>query len=105
VNLVAPWSVSPRGIYTVPFADVWPRYTQTTIMSDAVVERLKSRGVEFSLREDCTAAMLRIATDKTVNGTYLERSHKWNDLGRRLKSGHRADIGHSSPFAGVTRVS
>lgn len=37
-----------------------------------MVERLKSKGVEFSLREDCAAAMLRIATDKSVNGTYPE---------------------------------
>ena len=43
-------------------------------MSAAVAERLKSKGVEFSLREDCAAAMLRIATDKSINGTYLESS-------------------------------
>lgn len=73
MNLVAPWSVSPDTFYTTSFADVYPRYTQTTIMSAAVVERLKSKGVEFSLREDCTAAMIRIATDKTINGMYLAR--------------------------------
>ena len=39
-------------------------------MSAAVVEHLKSKGIEFSLREDCAAAMLRIATDKSINGTY-----------------------------------
>jgi NAD(P)-dependent dehydrogenase (short-subunit alcohol dehydrogenase family) len=72
VNLVAPWSVSPDGLYRMLFADVYQRYTQTTIMSAAVVERLKSKGVEFSLREDCTAAMLKIATDKTVNGMYIQ---------------------------------
>jgi NAD(P)-dependent dehydrogenase (short-subunit alcohol dehydrogenase family) len=105
VNLVAPWSVSPCQFYVVLLADVWLRYTQTTIMSDAVVERLKSKGVEFSLCEDCTAAMLRIATDKAVNGAYLERSQKWNDLWRKLKSEHRADFGHSSSFASATRIS
>jgi hypothetical protein len=50
------------------------RYTQTSIMSAAVAERLKSKGAEFSLREDCAAAMLRIATDKSINGTYPESS-------------------------------
>jgi hypothetical protein len=48
------------------------RYTQTSIMSAAVAERLKSKGIEFSLREDCAAAMLRIATDKSINGMYSE---------------------------------
>lgn len=76
VNLVAPWSVAPRRFYATLLADVYPRYTQTTIMSAAVVERLTSKGVEFSLREDCTAAMIRIATDKTINGVYLPRPQR-----------------------------
>ena len=70
VNYVAPWSGYLLAQLATFFADDWTRYTQTTIMSPAVVERLKSKGVEFSLVEDCTAAMLRIATDKTINGAY-----------------------------------
>lgn len=42
-------------------------------MSPAVVEHLESKGVEFSLVEDCVGAMLRISTDKTING-----SSNWN---------------------------
>ena len=72
VNYVAPWSVVHGGFHLRSIADAETRYTQTTIFSPAVVERLKSKGVEFSHREDCTAAMLRIATDKTINGTYPE---------------------------------
>jgi len=47
---------------------VGPWYTQTSIMSAAVIERLESKGVEFSLPEDCAKAMLRIATDQKING-------------------------------------
>ena len=47
-----------------------------------MVDHLKSKGVEFSLREDCTAAMLRIATDKTINGKYLESRQTSHELER-----------------------
>ena len=46
-------------------------YTKTNIISQAVVDRLESKGVKFSLKEDCTAAMLRIATDKSIHGHSL----------------------------------
>lgn len=55
-------------------------------MSAAVAERLKSKGIEFSLREDCAAAMLRIATDKSINGTYPESSTDVKWVWARLKS-------------------
>jgi len=45
------------------------RYTKTTILKPQVVERLVSKGVEFAEVGDCTTAVLRIACDKTVNGT------------------------------------
>jgi hypothetical protein len=61
------------------------RYTQTSIMSAAVAERLKSKGIEFSLREDCAAAMLRIATDKSINGTYPESPTDVKGVWTRLK--------------------
>ena len=48
-----------------------PVYTKTTIISQAVIDRLESKGVKFSLKEDCAAAMLRIATDKSINGHSL----------------------------------
>jgi len=50
---------------------VGPWYTKTTILSQAVIERLESKGVKFSLVEDCAAAMLRLATDKNINGRSL----------------------------------
>jgi hypothetical protein len=62
------------------------RYTQTSIMSAAVAERLKSKGIEFSLREDCAAAMLRIATDKSINGTYPESPTDVKRVWARLKN-------------------
>ncbi len=49
----------------------YKRYTKTTILSQAVIERLESKGVKFSLVDDCAEAMLRIATDKTINGTRI----------------------------------
>lgn len=45
-----------------------PVYTKTNIISQAVIDRLESKGVKFSLKEDCAAAMLRIATDRSING-------------------------------------
>lgn len=36
-----------------------------------MIDRLESKGVKFSLKEDCAAAMLRIATDKSINGHSL----------------------------------
>jgi arabinogalactan endo-1,4-beta-galactosidase len=52
-------------------ADLLLVYTKTTIISQAVIDRLESKGVKFSLKEDCAAAMLRIATDKSINGHSL----------------------------------
>ena len=69
VNYVGPWYVSPKPIeidYSLLLT--YRRYTKTTILSQAVIERLESKGVKFSLVEDCAAAMLRLATDKNING-------------------------------------
>lgn len=52
------------------------RYTKTTILSPAVVEHLESKGVEFSLVEDCAAAMVRISTDKSINGVCIQRDYE-----------------------------
>lgn len=54
VNVVAPW------------------YIATPLMSKAVMERLTSQLMEqgsgFGRIEDCVKAVMRIATDSTVNG-------------------------------------
>ncbi|VUC23914.1 unnamed protein product [Clonostachys rosea] len=50
VNLVAPW------------------YVRTPILSDKTVESLQSKGVKFATVDDCAMAMLRIATNKEING-------------------------------------
>ncbi|KAK5207864.1 hypothetical protein LTR41_006376 [Exophiala xenobiotica] len=49
-------------------AYVGPWYTKTTILKPQVIERLVSKGVEFAEVEDCTTAVLRIASDKSING-------------------------------------
>jgi hypothetical protein len=74
-------------------------------MSAAVAERLKSKGIEFSLREDCAAAMLRIATDKSINGTYPERPH-WCEvsLGKAEICHPRPLFGNSPPFTYTARI-
>ena len=50
VNILAPW------------------FIHTGIMSDAVAELLKSKGVAFAGIEDAGAAALHIASDLNVNG-------------------------------------
>jgi len=59
------WQSGIRVNYVGPF------YTKTDIISQAVIDRLEAKGVKFSLKEDCAAAMLKIATDKTINGHSL----------------------------------
>jgi hypothetical protein len=46
-------------------------YVKSQIRNLQTQERLESRGVEFAWPEDCTAAMLRIACDRSINGWYL----------------------------------
>jgi len=50
VNLVAPW------------------YVRTPILSDAVVGFLQGKGVKFATIDDCKNTMLRIASEKNING-------------------------------------
>lgn len=51
---------------------ICPRFIPTPLMSQAVVERLssqlKSMGSGFAETEDCVRAVMRIATDPSVNG-------------------------------------
>jgi len=44
------------------------RFVHTPILSDQVVEHLKNQGIKFATVEDCAQAMLRIVTDKSING-------------------------------------
>ncbi|TVY36533.1 5'-hydroxyaverantin dehydrogenase [Lachnellula subtilissima] len=50
VNLVAPW------------------YVRTPILGEEIQAYLVGKGVEFATVEDCTKAMLKIASDTTING-------------------------------------
>ena len=45
-------------------------------MSDSVVQRLVGLGVEFALVEDAANAVLRISSDKAVNGGFIIRACK-----------------------------
>lgn len=47
-----------------------PRYIRTPIMSDEVQKRVASKGVEFALQEDALKTVLRITSDRNVNGKY-----------------------------------
>ncbi|TVY51496.1 5'-hydroxyaverantin dehydrogenase [Lachnellula cervina] len=53
VNYIAPW------------------YIKTPIMSEAVVNHVLSKGVLFALLEDACKAVLRVASDKSINGRAL----------------------------------
>lgn len=46
------------------------RYIKTDIISDAVAERITSRGAIFASIEDASEAALRIAVDKSVCSSY-----------------------------------
>jgi len=49
------------------------RFVHTPILDDRAVEHLKNQGIKFATVEDCAQAMLRIVTDKSVNGECYER--------------------------------
>ena len=46
------------------------RYVRTPILPQAVQDYLEERGVGFALVEDCCKAVLKIASDTTVNGIH-----------------------------------
>lgn len=54
VNIIAPW------------------FVKTAIISDEVIDRLESHGIEFAEKEDAARAVLHIASDKSMNGTPRE---------------------------------
>lgn len=39
-------------------------------MSDQVQQRIESKGVDFALEEDALKTVLRISSDREVNGKY-----------------------------------
>ncbi|KAJ4244010.1 hypothetical protein NW762_014623 [Fusarium torreyae] len=47
---------------------VAPWYVKTPILSSRIIDYLVGKGVKFATVEDCCNAMLRIASDKTING-------------------------------------
>lgn len=46
-------------------------YIKTPIRSAEVEKHLESKGIEFGLTEDCVAAMMRLACDKSITGHSL----------------------------------
>lgn len=46
-------------------------YVRTVIQSQQVYEAIRSKGLEFATTESCLAAVMRIACDKKINGTFL----------------------------------
>ena len=50
VNIIAPW------------------FIQTRIMSDQVVEVLQGKGIVFAEKADAAAAVLHLASDRSING-------------------------------------
>lgn len=53
VNVVAPW------------------FVRTPLMTEGAMQHLESKGVDFAAEEDAVKTVLRIASDKTLNGTVL----------------------------------
>lgn len=49
------------------------RYVLTPIMSPEVAKYLQSKNIEFAEASDAAKAMLRIASDRTINGKHLLR--------------------------------
>ncbi|WEW61726.1 hypothetical protein PRK78_007220 [Emydomyces testavorans] len=64
VNLVAPW-------YAAVFISIDEMIIETPLIGDLFAQYLASRGIKFASKEDACAAMLRIASDRTVNGRSL----------------------------------
>ena len=50
VNIIAPW------------------FVRTAIMSESVQELVTSKGIEWAEKADAAAAVLHIASDKSING-------------------------------------
>ncbi|KAG7567085.1 hypothetical protein FFLO_01211 [Filobasidium floriforme] len=64
VNIIAPW------------------YVETKILSKAAFDEVKSLGVEFATLEDAGQCLLRIVSDKSLNGHSLSLSpRKWAPRG------------------------
>ena len=86
VNIISPW------------------FVKTPIMSAEVVKLLAERGVEYATKEDAAAAVLHIASDKSINGKIrspTRASLKVDDVHRTLvydfTAEHRARRLHGSP--------
>lgn len=58
------------------------RYVETKILSKAAFDEVKSLGVEFATLEDAGQCLLRIVSDKSLNGHSLFLSpRKWAPRG------------------------
>jgi hypothetical protein len=58
------------------------RYVETKILSKAACDKVKSLGVEFATLEDAGQCLLRIVSDKSLNGHSLFLSpRKWAPRG------------------------
>ncbi|THW90754.1 NAD(P)-binding protein [Aureobasidium pullulans] len=64
VNVISPW------------------YVKTKILSEEAFEQVKSKGVEFATTEDAGSCLLRILSDKSVNGhSFFLSARKWASRG------------------------
>lgn len=45
------------------------RFVETNLVSEEVMQLIRSKGVKFANAADAAGAMLRIVSDTTVNGT------------------------------------
>jgi NAD(P)-dependent dehydrogenase (short-subunit alcohol dehydrogenase family) len=84
VNYVAPWYFHNEYSIRNRYPNRYFRYIRTPIMSEQVQQRVESMGVEFALQEDALKTMLRISSDREVNG--------------KIKSQHQIVLPDSNEF-------
>jgi hypothetical protein len=71
-----------RFIIRSPIADQVTRYVKTNILSDETFNHVSSVGVEFAQAKDAAQCLLRILSDRSINGHSLFVSgRKWASSG------------------------
>lgn len=71
-----------RFIIRSRIADQVTRYVKTNILSDETFKHVSSVGVEFAQAEDAAQCLLRILSDRSINGHSLFVSgRKWASSG------------------------
>ena len=89
----ARWSSTEQGIRVNYVA---PCYIKSAIRTAETEKRLRDKGVEFGYPEDVATCMMRIATDKTINGKSASRRWVWrcdsSNLGHSLTIVPRSEV-------------